>query len=74
MRKTSGVAIFDESIAEGAMDEEKSATDERLAASRKLTGKVNEAATPRFRLLQVLDNQKCIEITTLFFWNFRCNF
>jgi hypothetical protein len=33
----------DESIAEGAMDEEKGATDGCLAAGRKLTGKVNEA-------------------------------
>ena len=51
MRETSGVAIFDESIAEGAMDEEKSATDERLAASQKLTGKVNEAGYTKILII-----------------------
>jgi hypothetical protein len=42
-REAPDVATFDESIAEGAMDEEKGATDGCLAAGRKLTGKVNEA-------------------------------
>jgi hypothetical protein len=42
-REAPDVATFDESIAEGAMDEEKVATDGCLAAGRKLTGKVNEA-------------------------------
>jgi hypothetical protein len=47
-REAPDVATFDESIAEGAMDEEKGATDGCLAAGRKLTGKVNEAVEPGY--------------------------
>src|SRR5271163_4240151 len=36
-------ALCDESIAEGSMDEEKSAADGRFAAGRKLPEKVNKA-------------------------------
>jgi hypothetical protein len=43
-REAPDVATFDESIAEGAMDEEKGATDGCLAAGRKLTVKANEAS------------------------------